>query len=412
MKKKIIIAGAILIVLASGLGVSHAYFSNKETAHTSSNKKYYAEDTGSLKKVPLPTSEECLTQEQLPVREKTVVTPDSIFCLVNKDFSLPSDYVPKDLVIPDVPFSIDYESEKKYMRKTAAQSLEEMFDAAKKEGLELTAVSGYRSYKRQKEIYEKNLKAHGTTHTNQYSAKPGYSEHQTGLVMDVSCKSENYDLQESFGETSEGIWLAENAHLFGYIIRYPEDKCKITGYAYEPWHLRYVGIAMSTYLYQNHMTLDEYYHYKPSYEFITDENQYSNDTPQDDTVSSNYPSYSPPSPSASSSTARANNSSNTVLASKVPVATPSTKPAAQKPSANVTPVSKEPEITPSEAASEKPAASVMPSTKPSEKATVKTSKAPAPSEAAPAPSPAAPSKAPQPPAGDDDTDNDATTSDE
>ncbi len=389
MKKKIIIASAVLIVLASGFGVSHAYIAYKEAAHTSSNNRYYTEDIGSLKEKPLPTIEECLSEADLPTREKIVTTPGSIFCLVNKEYSLPSDYVPEDLVVPDVKFSIDYESEKKYMRKVAADSLEEMFKAAKDEKLELIAVSGYRSYQRQQEIYEKNLKTRGTSHTNQYSAKPGYSEHQTGLVMDISCQSENFDLQESFGETPEGIWVAENAHLYGYIIRYPEEKCNITGYAYEPWHLRYVGVAMSTYLYQHNLTLDEYYHYKPSFDFITGKDQYINDTSFEYT---NVGTYTP----APSSVANPNTN---VTVSKSPVVAPSkqsvTKPSASVSPASKVPVSEAPISAPSEKPSTKPVASEKPSVKPSEKPAVKPSKAPATSE--PEPSPEAPAKDPQPP---------------
>lgn len=402
MKKKIIIAGAILVVLAGGFGFKYAYTSYKEASHTSSNNgDYYNEDSGSLDKDPLVTGEELLTEDELPSRDEVMTTPESIFCLVNKEYSLPADYTPADLVEPDVTFSIDYESEKKYMRKVAADALESLFQDAAKENLELAAVSGYRSYDRQKEIYEKNLKTRGTTHTNQYSAKPGYSEHQTGLVMDISCESENFDLQESFGETPEGIWVAENAHLYGYIIRYPKDKCDITGYAYEPWHLRYVGIPMATYLYQNNMTLDEYYHYKPNYEFITDESEYINDTP-DESDNNQSPS-SVPTPVASSNSNNhlgnaANNNTNTVTPSKKPVVskTPTHNTTTETPS-------------PSPEASKKPIASVKPSEKPS-----KPSKAPVvePSEEVPTPKPETPSKAPQAPEEEGNPDEDSNESGE
>lgn len=409
MKKKIIIAGAILVVLAGGFGFKYAYTSYKEASHTSSNNgDYYNEDSGSLDKAPLVTGEELLTEDELPSRDEVMTTPESIFCLVNKEYSLPADYTPADLVEPDVTFSIDYESEKKYMRKVAADALESLFQDAAKENLELAAVSGYRSYDRQKEIYEKNLKTRGTTHTNQYSAKPGYSEHQTGLVMDISCESENFDLQESFGETPEGIWVAENAHLYGYIIRYPKDKCDITGYAYEPWHLRYVGIPMATYLYQNNMTLDEYYHYKPNYEFITDESEYINDTP-DESDNNQSPS-SVPTPVASSNSNNnlgntANNNTNTVTPSKKPVVskTPTHNTTTETPSPS-------PEASaPAPEASKKPIASVKPSEKPS-----KPSKAPVvePSEEVPTPKPETPSKAPQAPEEEGNPDEDSIESGE
>lgn len=409
MKKKIIVAGAILVVLAGGFGINYAYTSYKEASHTSSNNHhYYNEDSGSLDKEPLATGEELLPEDELPSRDKVMTTPESIFCLVNKEYSLPADYTPADLVEPDVTFSIDYESEKKYMRKVAADALESLFQDAAKENLELAAVSGYRSYDRQKEIYEKNLKTRGTTHTSQYSAKPGYSEHQTGLVMDISCQSENFDLQESFGETPEGIWVAENAHLYGYIIRYPKDKCDITGYAYEPWHLRYVGVPMATYLYQNNMTLDEYYHYEPTYEFITDESEYVNDTPNQ--YDNNQSPSSVPTPVASSNSNSnsgntANNNTNTVTPSKKPVVSkaPANNTTAETPSPSPEASASAPE------ASKKPIASLKPSEKPS-----KPSKAPVaePSEEVPTPKPETPSKAPQTPEEEGDPDEGAHESGE
>lgn len=398
MKKKIIIAGAILVVLAGGFGIKHAVTTYKAT-HASSNHEYYYKNTSKQDAQPTGTGDPALTNSDLPSRDEVVTTPESIFCLVNKEYSLPSDYVPEDLVKPNVSFSINYESEKQLLRKAAAEALEELFQDANEQNLELTAVSGYRSYERQKEIYENNLKTRGTSHTNQYSAKPGYSEHQTGLVMDVSCKSENYDLQESFGDTPEGIWLAENAHLYGYIIRYPEDKCEITGYAYEPWHIRYVGVPLATYLYDNKMTLDEYYHYEPSYNYITDESEYINDTPNENVgnstpVYSSSPSSNPVTNGNGANTNTTNNNDNTAKASKAPVV--SKAPAVASPS-----------VKPSAQASAAPQKTPAPSVKPS----VKPSKAPsaAPSESVPSPAPSAahPSKAPQEP--DDNNDNDDNT---
>ncbi|MBR3772271.1 MAG: D-alanyl-D-alanine carboxypeptidase family protein [Clostridium sp.] len=306
---------------------------------------------------------------QLPSRDEVVTTPDSIFCLVNKEYSLPSNYEPNDLVVPNIAFSIDYESEKKYLRKVAAEALEQLFADAAKEELEIVAVSGYRSYTRQKEIYENNLKTRGTTHTNQYSAKPGYSEHQTGLVMDVSCKSEHFALRESFAETPEGIWLAENASKYGFIIRYPEGKSDITGYAYEPWHIRYVGVPMATYLVDNNLTLDEYFHYEPSYTFITDESAYINDTPENDTNTYNYSS-APSTTVAPTTTTNANQSGSTTQQkpSKVPVASKAPVTTTQAPTVTpevTTQVPVEETVAPTEESTPTPAPSIEPSNAPS-----------------------------------------------
>jgi len=153
------------------------------------------------------------------------------------------------------------------MRADAAKALEELFAAAREAGYELSGVSGYRSYSRQRQIFINNILTKGKEHTLKYSAVPGASEHQTGLAMDVSCKSLGYDLDTGFSETPEGKWLAQNAHLYGYIIRYPKGKAHITGYAYEPWHVRYVGKGLAKYLYENDLTLEEYYNYTPSKDF-------------------------------------------------------------------------------------------------------------------------------------------------
>lgn len=196
--------------------------------------------------------------------------PQSITVLVNKELSLPTDYVPADLVVPDVFFNLDYFDEKKQMREEAAEALEELFQAAGTENLSLCAISGYRSYDRQSEIFSKNILSQGIDHTLQYSAKPGNSEHQTGLSIDLSTKSIQYKLIDSFDDTPEGIWLAENAYTYGYIIRYPEDKVDITGYSYEPWHIRYVGKALALYLFDNNLTLEEYYNFEPTIDYANE----------------------------------------------------------------------------------------------------------------------------------------------
>lgn len=203
--------------------------------------------------------------------------PESITVFVNKEYGLPSEYTPSDLVQPNIDFNIDYYDEKKLLRQEAANALEELFANALENDLKLYGVSGYRSYERQTTIYNNNIKTKGYEHTNQYSAKPGYSEHQTGLSIDVSAASVNYALNENFANTDEGLWLARNAHNYGFIIRYPKGKETITGYAYEPWHIRYIGIDIATYLYENDMTLEEYYNYEPKEEAATEELVHDND---------------------------------------------------------------------------------------------------------------------------------------
>lgn len=177
--------------------------------------------------------------------------------IVNKEHRLKSCDRPADLVEPDVTFAPQSEGEKRLLRKEPAWYLERLFCEAEKQGIALAAVSGYRSYERQQQIYEHSLKTKGKEHTQRYIAPPGGSEHQTGLAMDISCEALRYELEEEFEQTKEGIWLKKNAPLFGFVIRYPKGKEEITGYAYEPWHIRYVTKALAYYISKLELTVEE-----------------------------------------------------------------------------------------------------------------------------------------------------------
>nr|WP_318540544.1 D-alanyl-D-alanine carboxypeptidase family protein [Terribacillus saccharophilus] len=189
----------------------------------------------------------------------TVDNPDSIEVVVNKTRKFPDGWEPKDLVEPDVPFYFSEHLEKRKMRKEAAEALEELFAASQKDGMELVAASGYRSEERQKEIYENNVATQGQEETDKVSSRPGRSEHQTGLAIDLTSAEMALALEETFIDTDEGKWLAEHAHEYGYIIRYPEGKSDITGYSYEPWHIRYVGKDLAKQIYEEDTTLEEHF---------------------------------------------------------------------------------------------------------------------------------------------------------
>ncbi|PFK40692.1 D-alanyl-D-alanine carboxypeptidase [Bacillus cereus] len=186
-----------------------------------------------------------------------VNNPDSVLVLVNKSRRLPDHYKPQDLVIPKVRYSSEGDQEKKKMRQEAAQALENMFKQGDQERIFLFAVSGFRSFDRQKALNTMYKIQDGEAKTAMSSAIPGTSEHQTGLAMDITSQSAKFQLESVFGDTKEGKWLAENAHKFGFVIRYTKEKEAITGYRYEPWHVRYVGNPQATYLYENQLTLEE-----------------------------------------------------------------------------------------------------------------------------------------------------------
>jgi len=167
--------------------------------------------------------------------------------------------VPITLVKPDVPPTREALSENIYMQPVAAAALEELFAGAKEDGFTLLATSGFRSYSTQKAIFERKLDKMSERAANASVAKPGYSEHQTGLAMDVEGEASlGIGLVDDFGETPEGMWLAEHCHEYGFIIRYPKGKTDITGYIYEPWHIRYVGKEAAAEIDALNVTFEEY----------------------------------------------------------------------------------------------------------------------------------------------------------
>lgn len=189
-----------------------------------------------------------------------IQNPSNILALVNKQYFLPDVYAPSDLKRPDVAFSFGNEQvEKAFLRKEAAAALTKMFNEAKKDGIELFAVSGYRSYKRQKAVFDTEVHRSGKQNAINAVAIPGASEHQSGLAMDISSRSNHLELTDVFASTKEGKWLANNAHKFGFILRYPKGKEGITNYEYEPWHYRFVGIKAATIIFNHKWTLEEYF---------------------------------------------------------------------------------------------------------------------------------------------------------
>ena len=183
--------------------------------------------------------------------------PTDTLILVNKNNKAPA--VPVTLVKPDVQPMREAVSENIYMRPEAAAALEDLFEAAAQDGITLYATSGYRSYSTQKAIFERKLERMDEKQANASVAKPGYSEHQTGLAMDIEGETtKGTGLTEAFGESPEGIWTAEHCAEYGFIIRYPKGKTNITGYIYEPWHLRYVGKEAAAEITELGVTFEEY----------------------------------------------------------------------------------------------------------------------------------------------------------
>lgn len=169
--------------------------------------------------------------------------------LINKYNKLPQEINYDDLVQINKPYSNDGT---KKLRNVAFEPLKEMIDAAKKDGIKLFVVSGYRTMKQQDYLFNNSVKKNGIDHALVYSAKKGHSEHQLGLAVDLNTT------QNGFEKTKQYKWLKQNSYKYGFIERYPKGKEFITGYAFEPWHYRYLGVDIATKLFEENITYEEY----------------------------------------------------------------------------------------------------------------------------------------------------------
>jgi len=177
--------------------------------------------------------------------------------LINKDNPLSKTYVPENLSEVNSLYKEGILLEKKTL-----ESFKELQKEALKYGYKIDVMSGYRDYDYQNKIYNKLLKEKGFSYTIRSIAKPGCSEHQSGLAIDFCIyRGDNCYIEHELENLEEVKWIHQNAYRFGFILRYPYDKEEITKYNYEPWHLRYVG-SLANYLYNNNLTLDEYYERK------------------------------------------------------------------------------------------------------------------------------------------------------
>lgn len=176
--------------------------------------------------------------------------------LVNDRYWLDETFVPINLEVVNIPFSGAASDEEKHMEYEAAKALEKLVSDALIDGIELYGASGYRSYDLQQHIYDINVANNGQEYTDDYVAIPGRSEHQTGLAMDLGDETGNL-----IGDGIDAEWIKDNAHLYGFILRYPKGKEDITGYNYESWHIRYVGINVATKIHSDNITFEEYYEY-------------------------------------------------------------------------------------------------------------------------------------------------------
>lgn len=178
--------------------------------------------------------------------------PDHLLVLCNKFNQLPSDFTPQNL--EKVPTEYHVDDGKAYdLDRDALNAFVDMSDRAKEDGISLKIISAYRSNEFQAYLYDKYKTNNGEKNADRYSARPGHSEHETGLAIDIN------DVSQAFENTKAFKWLQENAHNYGYILRYPKNMETITGYMYEPWHYRYIGVETATDVKSKNITFDAYY---------------------------------------------------------------------------------------------------------------------------------------------------------
>ncbi len=271
MMKKLI---AILLALSMLMSASCAIVPQKEqqggeqassgveedsSAEKEAEKKKQEEEQKKKEEEERKQKEEEARQERINAIESMLEDPYLV--LVNRDHKLSSDFEPEDLVTFEGGCPID---------RTCAAQLEKLIDAGEEAGYKYVLYSGYRTYTRQYNIYYNKVnryKNQGYSEeeairlANRYNAPPGASEHQTGLAADVCIPSiiNKYgELHDAYGETEEFEWFSAHAHEYGFIMRYQKGKEDITGYAYEPWHYRYVGVAVAKEIHQLGITYEEY----------------------------------------------------------------------------------------------------------------------------------------------------------
>jgi len=246
-KRKKIVVGILILLLLIVVGSLLAF--NKSASAPEKPAEQTKQKTEEPPK-PQPKPPPVPAKPETPNKQTSTVIEDpmNILVVVNKIRSLPSTFVPSDLVA----------TRGGTMRSVAAGALNQMLSDAANAGVPMTVISGYRSYNTQASLYNSYVSKDGVAAADRYSARPGYSEHQTGLVADLGNSNGGCALEICFANTAGGQWLIANASRYGFIIRYPEGKESLTGYQYEPWHVRYVGVEVASQIVKSNQILEQY----------------------------------------------------------------------------------------------------------------------------------------------------------
>lgn len=235
-----LLAALVAILL---IGIAGFWFVNKDDSSNESSQNPTGQPASSTNQ---PTG---FDKAQFSLDE-----PSSLWVVVNKRRPLPASFTPSDLT----------NANGAMLRNESAQAVKQLIDKAAADGVKLKVISGFRSYATQKSVYDSYVQQDGQTAADTYSARPGYSEHQTGLAADLGNTDGRCDLDICFADTAGGKWLADHAAEFGFVIRYEQGKTDLTGYQYEPWHIRYVGKALAAELQKSGQTMEEFFGLEPA----------------------------------------------------------------------------------------------------------------------------------------------------
>ncbi len=204
----------------------------------------------------LPTT---TTEPGFDKSQFSVDAPGSPWWMVGRDRPLTDNYAPESLAVPNVKSAKPPSADAAKISTVATEAAAEMFAAAEQDGIRLVLLSGFRSQSTQAAVFERLKNRTSLANAEKYSARPGTSEHQTGLAMDITSLSAQCQLKPCFEQTSEAMWLLDNAYRFGFHLRYPKGMQEITGYQFEPWHYRYLGVDLATELYETSLTMEEFF---------------------------------------------------------------------------------------------------------------------------------------------------------
>ena len=243
------IFGGYFYIVNWPLGKAGIYGQLKPEVTTTLNNRKFTKPEASVAAVSI--KDQILgAKVVLPITIVTTDKGDNLLVLINKKIRLPSSYAPADLV------DISGFTGAKLLVETADKLLQ-MLAAAKSEGLDLTIVSAYRSYQDQVSVFNGWVASAGLKNAESFSAKPGFSQHQLGTAVDIGAVGKS-TFSDSFGKTPEGMWLEGNSYKYGFVISYPAGKETVTGYSYEPWHFRYIGVNNAQTMVNAGLILEEY----------------------------------------------------------------------------------------------------------------------------------------------------------